>query len=119
MRGKNALRRLTVHDTVWLWRLGNVHPGCTTYLALHRSGAPDARLRLVFRDEPGRITAGFPMGSGEVAAVDGGHLNLNEPGVVRRLLDLATERALLPYENGVREEDGWPLFDELTRTKGN
>ncbi|MFI0925274.1 hypothetical protein ACH4TP_15275 [Streptomyces sp. NPDC021012] len=113
MRRARAPRRLTVDGRVWLWNVGHTHPGCRTYVTLRPAGARNALTRLVFESGPGRVTAGFPYGAGEVAAA-GGHLNLNEPGVVRRLLDLAAARGLLPYGNGVREVDAWPLFDELT-----
>ncbi|MFJ3765107.1 hypothetical protein ACIPQJ_11455 [Streptomyces sp. NPDC090082] len=113
MRRARAPRRLTVDGQVWLWNVGHTHPGCRTYVTLRRAEARGALLRLVFASGPGRVTAGFPYGAGEVAAA-GGHLNLNEPGVVRRLLDLATARGLLPCEHGVREVDAWPLFDTLT-----
>ncbi|WP_395360543.1 hypothetical protein ACHGLA_11985 [Streptomyces sp. YH02] len=113
-RRTRAPRRLVVDGQVWLWNVGHTHPGCRTYLTLRRSEPRDALLRLTFEAGPGRVTAGFTFGTGEVAAVDGGHLNLNEPGVVRRFVDLAGARGLLPYEPGVREADGWPLFDALT-----
>ncbi|MFF5424598.1 MULTISPECIES: hypothetical protein [unclassified Streptomyces] len=112
--GRARVRRLTVDGQVWLWNVGHTHPDCRTYLTLRRVEARHSALRLVFRDGPGRIVAGFPMGAGEVAAVDGGHLNLHEPGVVRRFLDLAAARGLLPVAHGAREVDGWPLFDALT-----
>ncbi|MFC7933490.1 hypothetical protein [Streptomyces cinereoruber] len=117
MRRDGALRRLTVDDgTVWLWnvRRRHRHPGCRTVLGLRRADSPRAVLRLVFREEPGRAVAGFTMGRHEVLAVGGGWLNLDEPGVVRRFLDAAVTRGLVPTPNGVREEDGWPLFDALT-----
>ncbi|MFK0212782.1 hypothetical protein [Streptomyces sp. NPDC090298] len=113
MRRARAPRRLTVDGQVWLWNVGHTHPGCRTYVTLRRAEARGALLRLVYASGPGRVTAGFPYGAGEVAAAGGGHLNLNEPGVIRRLLDLATARGLLPCEHGVREVDAWPLFDAL------
>ncbi|MGW9449507.1 hypothetical protein [Streptomyces sp. NPDC055632] len=114
MRRDGALRRLTVDDgTVWLWNVRHRHPDCRTVLALRRAERPHALLRLVFREAPGRAVAGFTMGRHEVLA-GGGWLNLDEPGVVRRFLDAAVARDLVPTANGAREEDGWPLFDELT-----
>ncbi|MFI8398874.1 hypothetical protein ACIGG5_01315 [Streptomyces sp. NPDC085463] len=115
MRRDGAPRGLTVDDgTVWLWNVRHRHPGCRTVLALRRAERPHALLRLVFREAPGRAVAGFPMGRHEVLAAGGGRLNLDEPGVVRRFLDAALARDLVPAANGTREEDGWPLFDELT-----
>ncbi|MFI6418003.1 hypothetical protein ACIBG6_11455 [Streptomyces sp. NPDC050842] len=113
MRREGALRRLTVDGTVWLWNVRHRHPDCRTVLTLRRAEHRHALLRLVFRNAPGRAVAGFPMGTGEVAA-GGGWLNLNEPGVVRRFLEEALTRGLVPTTNGETEEDGWPLFDTLT-----
>lgn len=114
MRREGALRKLTVDGTVWLWNVRHRHPDCRTVLTLRRAETRHAQLRLVFRDGPGRIVAGYPMGLGEVAAVEGGWLNLNEPGVVRRFLEEALTRDLVPTTHGQWEEDGWPLFDTLT-----
>ncbi|WP_327161918.1 hypothetical protein [Streptomyces zaomyceticus] len=116
MRREGAPRRLTADGTVWLWSVRHRHPDCRTVLSLRRTEHPHAQLRLVFRDAPGRVVAGFTTGSGELAAVAGGHLNLNEPGVVRVFLDAAGARGLLPTTHGVREEDGWPLFDAVAST---
>ncbi|MEU2238875.1 hypothetical protein ABZ572_05640 [Streptomyces sp. NPDC018338] len=117
MRRDGALRKLTVDGTTWLWNVRHRHPDCRTVLTLRRAETRHARLRLVFRDLPGRIVAGYPMGLGEVAAVEGGWLNLNEPGVVRRFLEEALARDLVPTAHGQAEEDGWPLFDTLTATE--
>ncbi|MGW0117051.1 hypothetical protein [Streptomyces sp. NPDC003327] len=114
-RRARAPRRLTVDGEVWLWNTAHSHRrGCRTYVTLRRAERRNALLRLVFDGGPGRVTAGFPYGVGEVAAVGGGHLNLNTPGAVRALLDLAAARGLLPTADGPHEVDGWPLFDELT-----
>ncbi|MFC8295104.1 hypothetical protein ACFUJ0_23865 [Streptomyces sp. NPDC057242] len=120
MRRDGALRRLTVDDgTVWLWNVRHRHPGCRTVLALRRAERPHALLRLVFREVPGRAVAGFTTGRHEVLAIVGGRLDLDEPGVVRRFLDAAVARGLVPSANGSREEDGWPLFDELTTDRAD
>ncbi|KQX53684.1 hypothetical protein ASE09_07080 [Streptomyces sp. Root66D1] len=103
---------------MWLWTLGHRHdPECLTYLTLNRAEHRHRRLRLVFREGPGRIVAGYPFGAGDIASADGGILNLNEPGVVRRFLDEATARGLHPEAHGVHDEDGWPLYDSLTATE--
>ncbi|MER5963994.1 hypothetical protein [Streptomyces sp. NPDC002057] len=118
MRRTRAPRRLTVDGAVWLWNVGHTHPECRTYLTLRPAGTRHTGLRLVFRSGPGRVTGGYTTGAGEVAATDGGRLNLNEPGVVRRFLDEASARGLFPAAHGVRETDGWPLFDVLTGAEG-
>ncbi|MBT2439288.1 hypothetical protein J7E93_03975 [Streptomyces sp. ISL-36] len=105
-------------DTVWLWSLRHRHPECRDVLSLRRADARHAQLRLVFRDAPGRAVGEAPLGSGEIMGTGGHFLNLNEPGVVRRLLDEAAARGLLPTAHGVREEDGWPLFDAIAAREG-
>ncbi|MFB7451659.1 hypothetical protein [Streptomyces sp. NPDC056194] len=116
MRREGAPRRLTVDGTLWLWNVRHRHPDCRTVLSLRRAEHPHAQLRLVFREGPGRIAAGYPFGLGDVASADGDILNLNMPGVVRRFLEEAAARGLLPTVHGVREEDAWPLYDTLTGT---
>ncbi|MET9379203.1 hypothetical protein ABZX98_34550 [Streptomyces sp. NPDC002992] len=113
MRRKGVLRKLVVDDTVWLWGRRHRHPECREILSLRRTDTPHAQLRLVFRSGEGRAVAGFPLGEGEIIGGGGHWLNLNEPGVVRRFLDEAVARGLLPVANGVTEEDGWPLFDAI------
>ncbi|MFJ5139623.1 hypothetical protein [Streptomyces sp. NPDC088707] len=116
MRRDRVPRRLTVGPTVWLWTVGHHHtPDCLTFLTLRRAENRHAQLRLVFREGPGRIVAGYPFGAGDIAAAGAGAiLNLNEPGVARRFLDEAAARGLLPTAHGIHDEDGWPLYDTLT-----
>ncbi|MFD9032145.1 hypothetical protein ACFVZW_13520 [Streptomyces sp. NPDC059567] len=113
MRRKRAPRRLVVDDAVWVWTVGHLHPPCRELLTLRRADIPHGLLRLVFQEGPGRVTQGGTMGQGQVADTKDGYLNLNKPGVVRRFVDEATARGLLPTTPGVREIDGWPLFDAL------
>lgn len=51
------------------------------------------------------------MGSGDVGYVQGGSLNLHEPGAVRALLDAALASGWQPGEQGVVEVDGWNLLE--------
>ncbi|MFG3488725.1 hypothetical protein [Streptomyces sp. NPDC047972] len=115
MRRDRVPRRLTVGSEVWLWTVGHRHsPGCLTFLTLRRAADRHAQLRLVFRDGPGRIVSGYPFGAGDIASTGpGAVLNLNEPGVARRFLDEAAARGMLPTAHGIRDEDGWPLYDTL------
>ncbi|MFF8293582.1 MULTISPECIES: hypothetical protein [Streptomyces] len=117
MRRKGVLRTLMVGDTVWLWGRRHRHPNCQETLSLRRADAPQAQLRLVFRSGESGAAAGWPLGEGEIIGAGGRVLNLNEPGVVRRFLDEAMTRGLFPAGNGVREEDGWPLFEALVSGK--
>ncbi|MCX4860331.1 hypothetical protein [Streptomyces canus] len=48
--------------------------------------------------------------AGCAATGPGKLLNLNEPGVVRHLIDEATDPGLLP---GAAELEGWDLFDAV------
>ncbi|MEU9864074.1 hypothetical protein AB0D99_24685 [Streptomyces sp. NPDC047971] len=119
MRRHRAPRRLVVDDTVWVWTVGHRHPPCRELLTLRRADTPHDHLRLVFQEGPGRVTQGGTMGRGQIADTGDGYLNLNKPGVVRRFVEEATARGLLPTVPGGREIDGWPLFDALvTRENG-
>ncbi|MFE3325062.1 hypothetical protein [Streptomyces sp. NPDC059176] len=115
MRRDRAPRRLAADGTRWLWSVGHAHPDCRELLTLRRAGARHSRLRLVFRHGPGRIVAGGTWPSGGLGDDRGNFLNVNEPGVVRRFLDEATARGMLPTAHGIEEADGWPLFDALVR----
>ncbi|GAA2477352.1 hypothetical protein GCM10010393_04380 [Streptomyces gobitricini] len=110
-------RRLVVDGTTWLWsvrhRHRNRHDDCRESLTLRRADAPHAQLRLVFRAVPGRLIRDAYWPSGALGDTHGNNLNLHEPGVVRRFLDEASARGLLPTAHGVHEVDGWPLFDAL------
>ncbi|MFF2851369.1 hypothetical protein ACFVT5_34330 [Streptomyces sp. NPDC058001] len=84
---------------------------CREVLYLRAEGS-DAALRIVFYGGPGRAIATYPLHSGAIS--DGPFtLNLHEPGVVRRFVDEAVAREILPVPRGVKEIDGWPLFDAL------
>ncbi|MFF1465573.1 hypothetical protein [Streptomyces sp. NPDC058330] len=107
------IRRLVAGDTAWLWSTRHRHPGCRDEVFLRDEGS-GAALRIVFDQSPGRITSGgFTDATGTVSASAGGHLNLHEPGVVRRLLDEALRRGPVPADGVVAEADGWPLFDAV------
>ncbi|MFJ4920682.1 hypothetical protein [Streptomyces sp. NPDC088725] len=117
MGEKRRVRRLVVGDATWLWavrhRCGRRDGrfGCRETLSLHREEA-GTTLRLVFSAGPGRFV---PEYTGHTGSVSNGtdHLNLNEPGVVRRLLDLAVAHDAVPGSPGTKEIDAWPLFDAV------
>ncbi|WP_323369617.1 hypothetical protein [Streptomyces alkaliterrae] len=111
------MRRLVAGDEVWLWSVRHGHRAgpdgrCREVLSLHRTGLEEMRavMRLVFAAGPGRYVAEGVWSSGSVSAGGGLLLNLHEPGVVRRLLESARGRGLVP-ERGEAVVDGWPLFD--------
>ncbi|KUN99251.1 hypothetical protein [Streptomyces resistomycificus] len=108
MRKDHSLRRLVVDETtVYLWNVRHRHGDgdpCRETLTLLRDGV---RTRIVFRSGAGRSAGGgYPGHSGGVDDRHG-YLNLNEPGVVRALVDEASRRGLL---SGGGELDGWELL---------
>jgi hypothetical protein len=114
MRRGRVPRRLTVGPVVWLWSVGHLHPPCRELLTVRRADAPHAQSRFVFLGGSGRIVAGGYWSSGLLGTTgQDEHLNLHEPGVVRRFVEEAESRGLLPVAHGITEIDGWPLFDAL------
>ncbi|MEU0946345.1 hypothetical protein ABZ379_26815 [Streptomyces canus] len=110
MREDGAVRQLVVGDWTYLWSLRHKHREgdvCRDVLHLVRDGV---RTRIVFRQGEGRGISCCYAHDGVVAMGPGRALNLNEPGTVRRLVDEATDRGLLP---GAAELDGWDLFDAV------
>ncbi|WP_351227470.1 hypothetical protein [Streptomyces sp. NPDC002133] len=110
MGNDRRVRRLTVGDDVWLWSLRHGHRDgtCHKALSLTREGT-GVRLRIEFRDGPGRIVSGGYWDAGSVGVRGGDWLNLHEPGAVRQLLD----EALAAGFTAPAEIDGWQLFDAL------
>lgn len=117
-------RRLLADGRAYLWTLRHSHgvlddgrsTGCREILTLYPqppgTGGP---LRIVFTEGPGRyVPGGAPLGSGDVGYVQGGALNLHEPGAVRTLLDAAPARGWQPTQRRPVEVDGWPLLEAAT-----
>ncbi|CAM5599100.1 hypothetical protein SCANM124S_06536 [Streptomyces canus] len=112
MRKDGAVRRLVVGDRTYRWSLRHKHRDgdvCRDVLHLVLDGV---RTRIVFRTGEGRGISCCYAHDGFVATGPGRALCLNEPGTVRRLVDEATDRGLLP---GAAELDGWDLFDAVLR----
>ena len=112
MRKDGAVRRLVVDDRTYRWSLRHKHHDgdvCRDVLHLVLDGI---RTRIVFREGEGRGISSCYAHDGFVATGPGRALCLNEPGTVRRLVDEATDRGLLP---GAAELDGWDLFDAVLR----
>ncbi|MFJ8533513.1 hypothetical protein [Streptomyces sp. NPDC093591] len=111
MRNDRRLRRLVVDErTTYLWSVRHKHgdgDACREVLHLHLDAV---RTRIVFREGAGRAVSDGYSYVGCVATGPGKLLNLREPGVVRGLVDEATDRGLLP---GDGELDGWELFDAV------
>ena len=68
-------------------------------------------MHIVFAGGPGRyVPGGAPMGSGDVGHVQGGALNLHEPGAVRVLPAAVSARGWQPGERLAVEVDGRHLL---------
>jgi hypothetical protein len=122
-------QRMVVGDDRYEWTLAHQHeegtsePGAPRYRDCREVVliAPAERLaptlRIVFREGSGRVVSdGIYMHSGGVMQSreeGGGSLNLNEPGVVRALLDEALARGWDPGEREPLEIDGWAMFDAV------
>ncbi|MFC4516719.1 hypothetical protein [Streptomyces ehimensis] len=114
-------RQLVVDGCTYLWTLRHSHrvladgrsQGCRQTLTLYpQSADTGGSLHIVFVEGPGRyVPGGFPSGSGDVGYVQGGSLNLHEPGAVRALLDEASARGWEPGEWRAVEIDGWSLLE--------
>lgn len=116
--GKKA-RRLVVGGEVFLVSLGHEHReeagrylDCTEVLTIRRHKAR-GRLRIAFRQGPGRLVPDGGPGPGTVVATENGRLNLAEPGTMRALLDEATARGWQPDDPHTAQIDGWTLFDPV------
>ncbi|WP_411101528.1 hypothetical protein [Streptomyces sp. cmx-4-9] len=115
-RKDSRARRLVADGCAYGWAVRHGHRvqaggGCRTTLTLYaRPRGAGGLLRFVFDEGPGRYVAGFTAGSGEVADVGAGALNLHEPGTVRVLLDAALARGWQPQERGETRLDGWTFL---------
>ncbi|WP_405411937.1 hypothetical protein [Streptomyces decoyicus] len=125
-RSEKKARRLLVGGETFLWALSHTHhalgngqyEGCCETLVIRRFKAR-GRLRIVFRQGPGRLVPdGYLMPSGAVATTEGGLLNLHEPGIARAMLDEALAQGWLPDNALVQEMDGWTLFEAVATRRG-
>jgi hypothetical protein len=113
-------RLLIVGDERYRWSLRHRHeqrahdavPGfadCREVVGIWREGLP-GRLEVVFRAGTGRAVPDGRLHAGAVIAADGVVRNLNEPGVVRALLDEALARGWHPTHRTHLHLDGWSLL---------
>lgn len=65
---------------------------------------------MAFKAGDGRHVADGFLHAGAVRFADGRVVNLNEPGVVRALLDVALARGWQPDAPTRSDVDGWELF---------
>lgn len=119
---RRRTRQLVVGRDRFFWSVAHVHAhsdseegtaryaDCREVVRIRQDGLP-GRLEIVFRADTGRRVPDGLLASGIVHRTDGGTLNLNEPGVVRALLDEALARGWQAGEPGRSQIDGWTLFD--------
>ncbi|MEV0523529.1 hypothetical protein AB0I66_08895 [Streptomyces sp. NPDC050439] len=120
-RSEKKARRLVVGEEVFLWTVGHTHrtlPGggfedCCEVLTLRQHQAP-GRLRVLFREGPGKLVPDGYLHSGAVGTAESGrYVNLHEPGAVRALLDAAMAQGWRPDDPARRELDGWVFFEAV------
>ncbi|MFJ9809223.1 hypothetical protein ACIRTB_13450 [Streptomyces sp. NPDC101158] len=129
MKNDRRLRRLVTDRGTWYWsvrqRLRPAYEECSLALSLFpdpagRGGRSGRRLSFVFRPTPDRIISHCYFESGTAIRLsDRNHLNLYEPGTVRRLLEAAAPVLdLRPGRKNV-EVDGWTYFDKVVDDLGH
>jgi hypothetical protein len=120
-RTKSA-RALVVGQRTYRWTTTHSHRAddsggtpsfhdCTEHVTVRRDGAR-GRLEFVFAAGPDHLVSDGILHAGAVVRGDD-YLNLNQPGVVRALLDEALSRGWRPTAAGRTEFDGWDLFDAV------
>ncbi|QUQ66897.1 hypothetical protein [Kutzneria sp. CA-103260] len=125
-RHRNDSRWLGVGADRYRWHVGHSHDNiedpverdktCHEFLMIRRDRSP-GRLFVEFHVGNGFLVAeGWLLHSGQVRHADGRGLNLNQPGVVRALLDAAVADGWDPLANATTELDGWALFDTAFAT---
>ncbi|MFD4673838.1 hypothetical protein ACFWNN_29245 [Lentzea sp. NPDC058450] len=103
---RRGARSLLIGTDRFVWSVRHsCGDGCREVVRLHREGE-SGRLVIVFQAGEERHVADGLMHAGEVLT-GGRSLNLNRPGVIRALLDVAG------WRSEVRELDGWDLFDAV------
>jgi len=129
---RHGFRWLVAGAERFAWSVGHAHEvaadadapggrrltGCRELVRLRREGAR-GQLVVVFRDGDGNVASGGMLHAGAVMHADGRSLNLNEPGVVRALLDEALARGWQPALPSRSELDGWTLFDAVAARRAS
>lgn len=114
---------MIVGDSTFVWTLRHKHlPNqamdrrCRDVLGIQRAGEL-GRLEITFQSGPGRAV-GDGCYSGQIGIIDGIWLNLHMPGVVRAVLDEATERGWHVDSPALVRVDGWELVDAVAARLG-
>jgi hypothetical protein len=125
-------RQLIVDQDRYLWSLAHTHEReqdehgtpryehCREVVVIRRDGSR-TQLDIVFQAGTDHFVRDGLLHSGAVLRADGSMLNLNEPGVVRALLDEALARGWQPTTTTPSrlEIDGWALFDAVLARRRN
>ncbi|GAB3261952.1 hypothetical protein [Kineosporia babensis] len=106
--GRRRVRRLTVASDRYLW---SVSPNDTAPAVHLRKEGSRGELVVTFELGPGRFGPDGLLPSGMLMRTDGQVLNLNEPGVVRALLDQALAGGWAADDPTRTTLDGWDFFD--------
>ena len=127
MARRRGPRRLVASPDQFWWSVRHAHDreydergvagcvGCREIVTIRRDGSR-GRLDVVFRAGDGHLVSDGPLHAGSVLRADGDRLNLlnlNEPGVVRAVLDEALAHGWCPATPGRVQIDGWTLFDAI------
>ncbi|MEV0734089.1 hypothetical protein [Polymorphospora sp. NPDC050346] len=112
-------RRLVVGSQRFVWSVDHTHDAADSPDGGRRRTGCRETVRIWREDAPGHLAVVFEAGadafphSGAVRRPDGHSLNLNEPGVVRALLDETLARGWQAAAPGRAQFDGWALFDAV------
>ena len=116
MSRDRGFRVLKAGEFTYFWRVRHRHDeGCDEILSLRRAASPSGRL-LHFRPRPGFVIPDGGVSAAGVVGDDAGRwLNLNEPGVVRALVDVLTAAQWPAADRGFLDLDGWDWFGSAHR----
>ena len=91
------MRRLTLADGVYLWRVTHRHLPCAEVFTAYLEGHPRAPLRVLFAEGPG--VGREPIGRSGIVVdyrTELASWNLNEPGTARALVEHARRSGWAP-----------------------
>ena len=124
MSRRRGPRYLIVGEDRFLWSCRHLHErvdsagapptylDCREVVTIRRDGSRGL-VDVVFRGGEDRAVGNGLLHVGAVWRGDGRMLNLNEPGVVRALLDEASAGGWQAGDPGRVQIDGWALFDAV------
>jgi hypothetical protein len=109
---------LVADEHAYLWQVRHRHDeGCDEILTIRRVASPSGRA-LHFRPKQGFVIPdGGMSAAGVVGDAAGRWLNLNEPGVVRAVIDALTATEWPAANRRFLHLDGWPWLDAAYRQR--